>query len=86
MKIIAQYAGTAHPPVLSLYIHDAPHRRMHIRVIERYRADLRGALVAGADLRHALFVTQPQLDAARGDAETRVPAHLRRPSHWSAAR
>lgn len=44
MKIIAQYAGTAHPPVLSLYIHDAPHRRMHQRVIERYRGDLRLAL------------------------------------------
>lgn len=44
MKIIAQYAGTAHPPVLSLYIHDAPHRRMHIRVIEQYRVYLRRAL------------------------------------------
>lgn len=44
MKIIAQYAGTAHPPVLSLYIHDAPHRRMHLRVIEAYRNDLRKAL------------------------------------------
>jgi hypothetical protein len=44
MKIIAQYAGTAEPPVLTLYIHDAPHRRMHIRVIEQYRIDLRRAL------------------------------------------
>jgi hypothetical protein len=49
-------------------------------------ADLRGAVVAGADLRHALFVTQAQLDAARGDAATRVPGHLLRPSHWAAAR
>lgn len=44
MKIIAQYIATAHPPVLSLYIHDAPHRRMHIKVIEQYRMFLRAAL------------------------------------------
>ena len=44
MKIVAKYVGSAHPPVLTLYIHDAPHRRMHIRVIERYRGDLRTAL------------------------------------------
>jgi hypothetical protein len=44
MKIIAKYVGAAHPPVLSLYIHDAPHRRMHLKVIERYRGDLRKAL------------------------------------------
>ena len=44
MKIVAKYVGSAHPPVLSLYIHDAPHRRMHIRVIERYRGDIRDAL------------------------------------------
>lgn len=44
MKVIAQYVGTAHPPVLSLYIHDAPHRRMHIKVIEQYRVFIRAAL------------------------------------------
>jgi hypothetical protein len=45
-------------------------------------ADLRGADLAGADLGDALFVVQPQLDAARGDRATRVPARLGRPSHW----
>lgn len=48
-------------------------------------ADLRGADVAGADLSHALFVTQPQLDAARGDAGTGIPADRYRPRHWPAA-
>jgi uncharacterized protein YjbI with pentapeptide repeats len=47
-------------------------------------ADLRGARLAGADLRGSLFVTQPQLDAARGDEATRLPARLDRPVHWTA--
>jgi uncharacterized protein YjbI with pentapeptide repeats len=45
-------------------------------------ADLRGAGLAGADLAAALFLTQAQLDAARGDARTRLPAALARPAHW----
>jgi hypothetical protein len=45
-------------------------------------ADLRGADVRGADLSAAFFVTQDQLNAARGDAETRIPADVDRPPHW----
>lgn len=44
MKIIAKYIGSAEPPVLSLWIHDAPHRRMHRRVLEQYRVALRTAI------------------------------------------
>lgn len=44
MKVIAQYVATAHPPLLSFYIHDAPHRRMHVRTIQQYRVFLREAL------------------------------------------
>ncbi|OIJ68952.1 pentapeptide repeat-containing protein [Streptomyces mangrovisoli] len=56
-------------------------------------ADLRGADLTGADLRDAdltdadltgaLFVTQPQLNAARGDARTRLPESVTRPVHWA---
>lgn len=46
-------------------------------------ADLRAAELAGADLAGALFLGQAQLDAARGDAATTVPADLHRPPHWS---
>lgn len=46
-------------------------------------ADLRGASLRGADLAGGLFLTQPQLDAAAGDAATRLPPRLRRPSHWA---
>lgn len=44
MKIIADYDRTVHPPLLRLYIHDAPHRRMHIKVIQQYRVALRAAM------------------------------------------
>jgi hypothetical protein len=46
-------------------------------------ADLRDADVRGCDLSRALFLTQPQVTAARGDASTRLPARLSHPSHWS---
>jgi uncharacterized protein YjbI with pentapeptide repeats len=45
-------------------------------------ADLRGAGLDGAELGGAIFLTQAQLDAARGDARTGVPAALARPAHW----
>ncbi|MGC9539539.1 pentapeptide repeat-containing protein [Streptomyces sp. UG1] len=55
-------------------------------------ADLRGADLIGADLRDtdltdadltdAFFLTQPQLNAARGSAGTRLPALVSRPAHW----
>lgn len=37
MRCIAEYREQMHPPLLTLYIHDAPHRRMHIRVLKQYR-------------------------------------------------
>ncbi|PRY49788.1 pentapeptide repeat protein [Geodermatophilus tzadiensis] len=45
-------------------------------------ADLRAADLRGADLSEALFVTRPQLAAARGDATTRLPPGLEHPAHW----
>ncbi|MFF4655876.1 pentapeptide repeat-containing protein [Streptomyces sp. NPDC001381] len=59
-------------------------------------ADLRGADLIGADLRDtdltdadltgAFFLTQPQLNAARGGAGTRLPGSVTRPVHWTAHR
>ena len=46
-------------------------------------ADLRAADVRGTDLAGVLFLTQFQVNAARGDATTRVPARLARPPYWS---
>ncbi|WP_426622934.1 pentapeptide repeat-containing protein [Leifsonia sp. McL0607] len=46
-------------------------------------ADLRDARLHGARLEGAIYLTQPQVDAARGDTRTLLPAALRRPSHWT---
>ncbi|NEK85721.1 pentapeptide repeat-containing protein [Blastococcus saxobsidens] len=46
-------------------------------------ADLRAADVRGADLSRCLFLTQPQVTAARGDEATRLPAILDRPPAWA---
>ncbi|MEV7388832.1 pentapeptide repeat-containing protein [Streptomyces sp. NPDC091215] len=48
-------------------------------------ADLRDADLTDADLTGAFFLTQPQLDAARGSAGTRLPASVTHPVHWTAA-
>ncbi|MGW2372264.1 pentapeptide repeat-containing protein [Kitasatospora sp. NPDC001683] len=53
-----------------------------LRLADLIGADLRDANLAGADLTTALFLTQAQLNAARGDATTRLPAALTRPAHW----
>jgi len=45
-------------------------------------ADLRDADLSGADLTGSIFLTQSQLDAAKGDAHTKVPPSLTRPTHW----
>lgn len=45
-------------------------------------ADLRDARLEGADLSKTLYLTQAQLNAARGDAHTRLPFALTRPGHW----
>ena len=46
-------------------------------------ADLRGADLRGADLTGSIFLTQSQVDAARGDAGTRLPPPLTSPAQWA---
>jgi hypothetical protein len=45
-------------------------------------ADLRDAELGGADVSRSLFLTQPQLNSAKGDADTLLPPSLKRPGHW----
>ncbi|MEU5973245.1 pentapeptide repeat-containing protein [Streptomyces sp. NPDC047315] len=54
-----------------------------LRQCDLIGADLRDADLSGADLRGSLFLTQMQVNAARGDAATGLPAALDRPTHWS---
>jgi len=46
-------------------------------------ADLRDANVSGANLSTAMFITQMQINAAKGSKETKLPAYLHRPPHWN---
>ena len=65
------------------YLIGADLRGVDLGTADLLGADLRAADVRGADLRRVLFLTQPQVDAARGDAATRMPTALRRPSRWA---
>ncbi|MDX3245060.1 pentapeptide repeat-containing protein [Streptomyces sp. ME18-1-4] len=49
-------------------------------------ADLRDTDLTDADLTGAFFLTQPQLNAARGSAGTKLPESVARPAHWTAGR
>lgn len=53
-----------------------------LRLADLTGADLRNTDLRGADLSTVLFVRQAQLDAARGDRLTRLPAELQHPRHW----
>ncbi|MFG6115745.1 pentapeptide repeat-containing protein [Halobacillus sp. MO56] len=45
-------------------------------------ADLRDANFSGANLNEALFLTQSQINSAKGNAQTKIPEYLVRPIHW----
>ncbi|PRY37935.1 pentapeptide repeat-containing protein [Umezawaea tangerina] len=64
------------------YLIGADLRGADLRLADLIGADLRDADVRGANLAESVFLTQVQLNAARGDARTTFPAALTRPSHW----
>lgn len=45
--------------------------------------DLRDADLSGASLAGAIYLTQMQVNSARGDASTVLPDGFQRPTHWS---
>ncbi|MGN9844550.1 pentapeptide repeat-containing protein [Nonomuraea sp. H19] len=68
------------------YLIGADLRGADLRQADLIGADLRGADLSGADLTGSIFLTQAQLNAAKGDAGTRLPPALTRPSHWPGTR
>ncbi|MGW7052392.1 pentapeptide repeat-containing protein [Streptomyces sp. NPDC054887] len=64
------------------YLIGADLKGADLRVADLIGADLRDADLSGADLTGSFFLTQSQLNAAKGDAGTRLPPGLARPSHW----
>ncbi|TDD13748.1 pentapeptide repeat-containing protein [Kribbella turkmenica] len=67
------------------YLIGADLRDADLRRADLIGADLRDTDLRGADLTGALFLTQAQVNAARGDRATKLPHALSRPSHWNAA-
>jgi hypothetical protein len=67
------------------YLIGADLRGADLRLADLIGADLRGADLRGARLSDALFLTQPQVNAALGDQHTTLPTALARPAHWSPA-
>lgn len=57
-------------------------RRADLRLADLTGADLRDADLRGANLTGSIFLTQSQLDAAKGDLATKVPSSLMHPGHW----
>lgn len=45
-------------------------------------ADLRDTDIRGANLTNSIFITQAQINAAKGDSNTGLPMSLVRPSYW----
>jgi hypothetical protein len=64
------------------YLIGADLRGVDLGTADLLGADLRAADVRGADLSRCLFLTQPQVTAARGDMSTRLPVAVATPSHW----
>lgn len=45
-------------------------------------ADLRDADFSGADLSRSIFLTQSQINSAKGDKNTKLPLNITKPMHW----
>lgn len=45
-------------------------------------ADFRDTDLSGADFTKSIFLTQAQLNVAKGDTSTKLPSSLTRPKHW----
>ncbi|MQR96918.1 pentapeptide repeat-containing protein [Fictibacillus phosphorivorans] len=53
-----------------------------LRKADLIGADLRDADLSGADLRGCIFLTQAQVNSAKGNVGTKLPDRLMHPNHW----
>ncbi|MBM7650867.1 pentapeptide repeat-containing protein [Neobacillus cucumis] len=66
------------------YLIAADLREADLRNVDFIGADLRDANLSGSDLTGSIFLTQAQINAAIGDAKTKLPPSLTKPIHWEA--
>jgi len=64
------------------YLIAANLQNVDLRGVNFIGADLRDANLRGADLSSSMFLTQMQINSAQGNHQTKLPSHLKRPSHW----
>ncbi|MGD7008646.1 pentapeptide repeat-containing protein [Metabacillus sp. 84] len=57
-------------------------RDADLRKIDWIGADIRDADLSGANLSGSIFLTQAQVNSAKGDVNTKLPEHLQKPDHW----
>lgn len=57
-------------------------RDSDLRKTDMIGADFRDADLSGANLIGSIFLTQAQINSAKGDRKTRLPSALTLPAHW----
>lgn len=57
-------------------------READLQAVDFIGADLRDADLCGANLVGSIFLTQAQINSAKGDTRTKLPASLHIPNHW----
>ncbi|MDQ0970123.1 uncharacterized protein YjbI with pentapeptide repeats [Neobacillus niacini] len=58
-------------------------RNADLRWCDFIGVDFRDTDISGANLTGSIFLTQAQVNAAKGNKHTKLPATLVRPAHWS---
>lgn len=58
-------------------------RNADLRWSDVIGADFRDADISGANFTGSIFLTQAQVNAAKGNKHTKLPGSLVRPAHWS---
>lgn len=57
-------------------------RDVDLSNVDLIGADLRDADISGANLTNSIFITQAQINAAKGDSNTKLPISLVNPTYW----
>ncbi|WP_186579441.1 pentapeptide repeat-containing protein [Aquibacillus kalidii] len=57
-------------------------RNADLRNCDFIGVDMRDTNLGGARLTGSIYLTQAQVNAAKGDRNTKLPGHLRFPQHW----